>query len=94
MLKFRRLFLKVLLAVIISLSGITIAGDVTVRVAEAATLTPSVRETKKTLYVGADTYKIEYKNLSSKAVVTYKSNNTKVAQFHFNKYQYDEINVI
>ena len=80
MLKFRRLFLKVLLAVIISLSGITIAGDVTVRVAEAATLTPSVRETKKTLYVGADTYKIEYKNLSSKAVVTYKSNNTKVAQ--------------
>lgn len=41
---------------------------------------PAVTVTKKTLYVGYSNYQIKFKNLSSEAVVTYKSSDTKVAK--------------
>lgn len=42
--------------------------------------TPKVTVTKKTLYVGYESYQIKFKNLAKTAKVTYKSSNKKVAE--------------
>jgi uncharacterized protein YjdB len=48
-------------------------------VVEAAVKAPSLKESKKTLYVGYNTYKMEFNNLVKAAVVAYKSSSTKIA---------------
>lgn len=46
---------------------------------DAATLTPTISITKKTLYVESNSYTIQFKNLKSTSAVTYESSNAKVA---------------
>ncbi|MBQ9119447.1 MAG: leucine-rich repeat protein [Lachnospiraceae bacterium] len=48
--------------------------------AEVFAADPTLKATKKTLYVGGDNYKLTFKNLASGATVTYKSSNTKIAK--------------
>lgn len=47
--------------------------------ADAATLKPSLKEKKITLYVGYDTYKMKINNLAKKAKVTYETDDTEIA---------------
>lgn len=53
----------------------TYTRKITVTVAE-----PALKETKKTLYVGGDNYKIAFKNNAAKPTISYKSSNTKIAR--------------
>ncbi len=46
---------------------------------QAAVKSPSIIETKKTLYIDSDTYTIKVKNLEKKAVVSYSTSNKKIA---------------
>ncbi len=52
----------------------TVAGDVSLQAA-----VPKVTVTKKTLYVGYNSYQIRFKNLAKTATVTYASSDKKVA---------------
>jgi hypothetical protein len=70
--------LKTLLILMIAIGVTGICGIVTEVVAEAAVTMPSLKENKKTIYVGSDTYQIGIKNLTKEAVVTYQSSNTKI----------------
>lgn len=45
-----------------------------------AASTPAATVTKKTLYVGGDNYKIQFKNLAAGATVKYSSSDTKIAK--------------
>lgn len=56
-----------------------IPGLATNMTAEAAVTAPSVKEGKKTLYVGYNSYKIEFKSLVKSAIVSYKSSDIKIA---------------
>lgn len=71
-----RVFLTVMLAL-----GIVTVSDITTSVTvEAATrATPSLKESKTTLYAGYKDYSIKFNNLLKNAVVTYKSSNAKIA---------------
>ncbi len=51
----------------------------TLSTAQAATVTPSLKEKKKTLYAGYNTYTIQLNNKSKSAKISYKTSNTKVA---------------
>lgn len=77
--KFRNRMIQILLAILLSFTMVVATGGYHSVLAEAAAVAPTVTAKKKTLYVGYDTYKVEIKNLASKATVTYKSSNTKVA---------------
>lgn len=48
-------------------------------VVEAAIKAPTLKSDKKTLYIGYDTYKIEFKDLQKSSKLTYISSNSKVA---------------
>lgn len=72
--------IKGLLAIILTFSFLSVAYITSdIAVAEAAIAEPSLKESKKTLYAGYDTYTILLNKLSNKAIVSYKSSNTKVA---------------
>jgi hypothetical protein len=75
----KKIILKSLLVVMLCFSVTTISGVATSVVVEAAVKAPSLKESKKTLYVGYNTYKIELNNLVKAAEVTYKSSSTKIA---------------
>lgn len=79
MYRIRKSLLKILLVVMLTFCVTAITEPVTGITAEAATTAPTVKTAKKTLYAGYKAYTVEYKNLSSKAKITYKSSNTKIA---------------
>ncbi|MDF2539079.1 MAG: Trypsin-like serine protease, typically periplasmic, containing C-terminal domain [Herbinix sp.] len=79
--KFKKLIVRTLLMVMLSFSIPSVLSMEPIMVtAEAATAAPAVKVSKKTLYVGFNTYRVEFNNLSKKAVVTYKSSNSKIAK--------------
>jgi len=79
MIKRRRLW-KIILILAFILSFVTpVLQEANQITAYAATYEPSLSESKKTLYVGYNTYSIKIKNLSKTAKVTYKTSNKKVA---------------
>jgi hypothetical protein len=63
----------------IFISGLSISSINTIVIAEAAVKAPSLKDKSITLYTGYDTYKVEIKNLSKSATVSYKSDRSKVA---------------
>ncbi len=79
MCKIRRNVAKTLLVLLLSLHIAVTSEESMIYVAEAAVSAPTVTASKKTLYVGFNTYKVEIKNKASKASVTYTSSNTRVA---------------
>ena len=77
--KSKRLFsccLGILLLFVFSLSSVQ---SYEISKVEAATAAPVTTITKKTLYVGYENYTIKFKNLESKATVTYKTNDNEIA---------------
>ena len=75
----KRYMAKALLILLLFSSTTVSPGYFMQSIAIAAVKAPTVVTSKKVLYLGADTYKVEIKNLSSKAIVTYQSSNTRVA---------------
>lgn len=75
----KRLLKICLTAWMVSFFIISITSLTLYQTAKAAELPPTTTITKKTLYVGYADYTIEFKNLSQKATVSYKTNNSKVA---------------
>lgn len=77
--KIKRYMARLLLVMLLSFSMTVTTGGIMYCVAEAATVAPTLSESKKTLYVGSKTYKLGIKNKAKMATVTFKSGNTKVA---------------
>ena len=77
--RMKRFILKSLIALMLSFTMISVSEAAISTTVEAAITVPSVKETKKTLYVGYNTYQIEINQLLKNSKATYKSSNTKVA---------------
>lgn len=79
--KHTKLILRTLLIVVLTFSVTSIyETEIFTVTAEATAKAPAVKSTKKTLYAGYKTYKVAFRNLSSKASITYKSSNSKIAK--------------
>lgn len=76
----KKFFMKALFILMLCFSVLAVSGVTNSVTVEAAVKAPSVKESKKTLYVGYENYTIKISNLAAKAVVTYHSSNTKVAK--------------
>lgn len=78
--QFTKRIFKILLIVMLTFSvTANNIGFTTCITAEAAVKTPLVKESKKTIYTGNNTYQIELINIANSAKVTYKSSNSKIA---------------
>lgn len=64
---------------VFSMTTMTHIAGIKATVSEAAVKPPSLTEEKATMYLGGDKYQINLKNVSKKAKITYKSNNSAVA---------------
>jgi uncharacterized protein YjdB len=77
--KFTKEIVKFLIVIMLSCNIIAVPGITTSITAEAASTLPTVKTGKQTLYVGYKPYKIELKNISKSASLSYNSSNKKVA---------------
>lgn len=80
MYQIKKTYLRVMLFILSVLSVTAVMSAVSVTEnTEAAVKSPSIIETKKTLYIDYETYTIKFKNLEKKAEVYYRSSNKKIA---------------
>ncbi len=80
MLKTKKILLQLMTALLLVIGTTTFTDISPGTIAEASTSAPGLKVNKATLYVGYKTYSMQFKNLASKAKITYKSSNTKVAK--------------
>lgn len=78
-LKPKKIIVKLLFALMLSFSIISVFDLNTATTALAAEKAPSVKEKEITLYVGYKDYKISFDNLAKGAAISYKSSNKKIA---------------
>lgn len=79
MLHIKKVVLKLCIALMLCISVSTMTDVTTAITVEAAVKAPSIKTTKKTLYAGYQTHKIEVSNLIKGAEITFKSSDLRIA---------------